>query len=172
MHLGQRFSTAKPFLPDVRADWLTDRVAALQSALNVVYGNNPSLRTHARWIDPYRAEVSVLETGRMEPRVRVQVTPRSCRLEGIEGTSREIVLRTLQTVMGPDAVRVRGVELRVLRKKCVQSLDAPPSCSIRPRYFCSDDCLSCSGLFGRSGSVSGITGEPISSGVTPSCLMR
>lgn len=107
MPLERRFSTTGQLFQDIRAEWLTDRVASLESALDVVYGRTPGLRVHTRWISPYRAEVSVVESGRMEPRVTVQVTPRSCRVDNIEGTAREMVLRTLQTVMGPDSVRIR-----------------------------------------------------------------
>lgn len=104
MPLERRFSTSNP--TDIRGEWITDRVSSVQSALDVIYGASGRLRTHVRWVTPYRADVSVIESGRLEPRVTIRVTPRGCRLDNIEGTAREMVLRTLQTFMGPDPFRV------------------------------------------------------------------
>lgn len=98
--LERRFSSPKA-RQDLRAEWLTERVSAIKTALETLYANRPRARVRVHQQMPYHATVSVVEDGKLDPLLTVRVTPRAYGIEHVDGMNPDRMLRTLQSVMGP-----------------------------------------------------------------------
>ncbi len=91
--------------PGIRAEWLDAQTRTIAGALKTLYGSarNLSVRVHPSL--PHQTVVAVHEQGKNEPRVSVRVSPRGYKVDMREGMAREVLIRALESMIGPKGIR-------------------------------------------------------------------